>query len=51
MWSMPLGEGYGGAAIFETEVFILDRKKGESDVMRCIDLTGEPNSPCGTTTC
>ncbi len=38
LWSLPLGEGYGGAAIFENEVYILDRVKGESDVMRCIDL-------------
>ncbi|MCF8378940.1 MAG: PQQ-like beta-propeller repeat protein [Bacteroidales bacterium] len=35
-------EGYGGASIFDDEVFILDRKKGESDILRCIDLnTGE----------
>lgn len=38
LWSFPLGEGYGSAAIYEQEVFILDRIKGESDVMRCIDL-------------
>jgi len=42
LWSFPLGEGYGGAAIFDDEVFILDRKKGETDIMRCLDLnTGE----------
>jgi len=42
LWSLPLGEGYGGAAIYGDEVFILDRKKGESDIMRCLDLnTGE----------
>lgn len=38
LWSFPLGEGYGGASIFEDEVFILDRIKGQSDVLRCIDL-------------
>jgi outer membrane protein assembly factor BamB len=38
LWSFPLGEGYGGAAIYGDEVFILDRKKGESDIMRCLDL-------------
>jgi outer membrane protein assembly factor BamB len=38
LWSFPLGEGYGGAAIFDDEVFILDRTKGESDILRCIDL-------------
>ena len=42
LWSFPLGVGFGGAAIYEKEVFILDRIKGEADVMRCIDLgTGE----------
>jgi outer membrane protein assembly factor BamB len=42
VWSFPLGPGYGGAAIFEDEVFVLDRKQGESDILRCIDLeTGE----------
>ena len=34
LWSLALGEGYGGAAIFDDEVYILDRVKGESDVMR-----------------
>jgi outer membrane protein assembly factor BamB len=38
LWSIPLGEGYGGAAIFGNEVFVLDRKKGESDIMRCHNL-------------
>jgi outer membrane protein assembly factor BamB len=42
LWSFPLGEGYGGAAIYGDEVFMLDRIKGEADIMRCIDLlTGE----------
>ena len=38
LWSLALGEGYGGAAIYGDEVFILDRIKGESDIMRCIGL-------------
>ncbi len=38
LWSFSLGVGYGGAAIYGDEVFILDRVKGESDIMRCIDL-------------
>ena len=38
LWSFPLGEGYGGASIFDDEVFILDRKTGESDILRCINL-------------
>ena len=42
LWSFDLGEGYGGAAIYEKEVFILDREKGMKDILRCIDLeTGE----------
>ncbi|MBT6007602.1 MAG: PQQ-like beta-propeller repeat protein, partial [Prolixibacteraceae bacterium] len=38
LWSFPLGLGYGGASIFDNEVFVLDRKIGESDILRCIDL-------------
>lgn len=42
LWSLPLGSGYGGASIFNDEVFVLDRKVGELDILRCIDLeTGE----------
>ncbi|MDF1574093.1 MAG: PQQ-binding-like beta-propeller repeat protein [Bacteroidales bacterium] len=38
LWSFPLGVGYGGASIFDKEVFVLDRDPGKSDIMRCIDL-------------
>ncbi len=38
LWSFPLGEGYGGASIYGNEVYILDREKGVSDILRCIDL-------------
>jgi outer membrane protein assembly factor BamB len=38
LWSFPLGPGYGGASIYNNEVFILDREKGEKDILRCIDL-------------
>lgn len=38
LWSFDLGEGYGGAAIYGQEVFILDREKGVRDILRCIDL-------------
>ncbi|NQU85759.1 MAG: hypothetical protein HQ541_08365, partial [Mariniphaga sp.] len=42
LWSQPLGPGYGGASIFEDEVYILDRVQGEADILRCFDLnTGE----------
>ncbi|MEN8117191.1 MAG: PQQ-binding-like beta-propeller repeat protein [Bacteroidota bacterium] len=38
LWEKELGPGYGGASIFGNEVYILDRVKGESDVVRCLDL-------------
>ena len=38
LWSFPLGLGYGGASIFDNEVFVLDRITGETDILRCIDL-------------
>jgi len=38
LWSFPLGPGYGGASIYNDEVFVLDREKGEKDILRCIDL-------------
>ena len=42
LWSIPVGRGYGGASIFDDEVFILDRETGMTDILRCIDLfTGE----------
>ncbi len=39
VWEFPLGPGYGGASIFDDEVFVLDRIQGEADVLRCIDLS------------
>jgi outer membrane protein assembly factor BamB len=42
IWEKKLGPGYGGASIFNNEVYILDRVKGESDILRCLNLeTGE----------
>ncbi len=38
LWSIPLGSGYGGASIYENEVFVLDRIVGQADVLRCLDL-------------
>ncbi|MFC2089293.1 PQQ-binding-like beta-propeller repeat protein [Bacteroidota bacterium] len=38
LWSADLGPGYGSASIFDDEVFILDRKKGEADMLRCFDF-------------
>lgn len=42
VWEMPLGEGFGSPAIVGNEVFILDRVRGERDILRCLSLdTGE----------
>jgi outer membrane protein assembly factor BamB len=38
LWEIKLGPGYGGASIFGNEVYILDREKEESDILRCLDL-------------
>ena len=38
LWEFPLGSGYGGASIYGDEVFILDRKDGNTDILRCVDL-------------
>ena len=45
LWTFNLGEGFGGAAIRDGQVFLLDRtgatsKTTGSDVLRCMDLTG-----------
>jgi outer membrane protein assembly factor BamB len=39
MWTVPLGPGYGGAAVSNGKVYILDRTDGGQDLLRCIDLT------------
>lgn len=42
VWEFDVGPGYGGAAVYNDEVFVLDRIEGEADVLRCIDLnTGD----------
>ncbi len=37
-WSVELHEGFGGAAIFDDEVFVLDRDPAEADLLLCLDL-------------
>ena len=39
LWTFPLGPGYGGAAVSQGKVYVLDRTRGRQDVLRCIDLT------------
>ncbi len=38
LWTVPLGPGYGGAAIRGAEVFLLDRVDKQKDVLRVLDL-------------
>jgi outer membrane protein assembly factor BamB len=42
LWQIPLGTGFGGPAIRDGEVFVLDRESDLRDILRCLDLeTGE----------
>lgn len=42
LWTVPLGEGFGGAAISEGKVYVLDRDGEKGDILRALDLmTGE----------
>lgn len=38
LWALPLGEGYGSAAVRDGEVYILDRVENKRDVLRVHDL-------------
>jgi len=38
MWTVSLGPGYGGAAVTEDKVYVLDRIRSKQDVLRCLDL-------------
>jgi outer membrane protein assembly factor BamB len=38
LWTIPLGPGYGGAAVSDGKVYLLDRIRGQQDVLRCLDL-------------
>ena len=38
VWNVPVGAGYGGAAIREGSVYILDRVERQKDVLRVLDL-------------
>ena len=42
LWTVPLGPGYGGAAVSNGKVYVLDRVSGKQDVLKCLDLnTGQ----------
>lgn len=38
LWETKVGPGYGGASVFDGEVFLLDREVGNADILRCLDL-------------
>ena len=38
VWTTEVGAGYGGAAIQDGKVYILDRNAGRGDMLRCLDL-------------
>ena len=38
LWTISLGAGYGGAAVSEGKVYVLDRDGNDKDVLRCLDL-------------
>jgi len=38
LWTVPVGPGFGGAAIYKSNVLILDRKAGEQDILRCLHV-------------
>ncbi len=44
LWTIPLGEGFGGAAISGGTVYVLDRQGETGDILRAVDLaTGKEN--------
>jgi hypothetical protein len=38
LWTAPLGPGYGGAAIRDGKVYVLDRVDQQKDILRCFTL-------------
>jgi hypothetical protein len=38
LWTVTLGPGYGGAAVSEGKIYVLDRISGKQDVLRCLDF-------------
>jgi glucose dehydrogenase len=39
LWTFPLGQGFGGPAVSDGKVYVLDRIGNEQDILRCLDLT------------
>jgi len=38
LWTVPIGIGYGGPAVKDGKVYLLDRDDASGDMMRCFDL-------------
>lgn len=38
VWSLKVGEGFGGAAVAGSDVYILDRPDTGTEVLRCLDV-------------
>jgi outer membrane protein assembly factor BamB len=38
LWTIPMGEGYGGPAISEGKVYVYDWVENKTAILRCIDL-------------
>jgi outer membrane protein assembly factor BamB len=38
LWTVPLGEGFGGPAVSEGKVYIYDRVNDKANVLRCFDF-------------
>ncbi|MBN2420254.1 MAG: PQQ-binding-like beta-propeller repeat protein [Deltaproteobacteria bacterium] len=38
LWSVPLGEGFGGPAVSKGKVYVYDRVEDRVNVLRCLDL-------------
>jgi outer membrane protein assembly factor BamB len=39
LWTVPLGEGFGGPAVKDGKVYLVDRVEDQQDVLRCFDLS------------
>lgn len=38
LWTFPLGEGFGGPAVSDGKVYVLDRIGDVQDILRCLDF-------------
>ncbi|MBG88607.1 MAG: hypothetical protein CMO80_17135 [Verrucomicrobiales bacterium] len=38
LWSLDVGEGFGGASVVGSDVYILDRTDTQTEVLRCLDF-------------